>query len=111
MLPVLDTLSSLLSQQHDTLPYGAHVSTMQFPIKVDDVFINVKVEMERIKNWAPKTEVVYRGKLFTDIAKIEINPSNGKVFRVVSEHFKNQESLFSNVFINDRQLTTYKDLS
>lgn len=111
----LETLSPILSQQYEELPWGNHLSTKDFQLEIDSVSITVSVAMERIKNRVPKAEIVFTGKALTNIATVEITPPNTQVWQAVANHFKSQvtpnpwadgqnEAIFDSVKINGQRI-------
>lgn len=111
----LETLSPLLSQQYEELPWDNHISTKDFQFEIDSVSITVSVEMKRIKNRVPKSEIVFTGKALTNIANVKITPPNTKVWQAVVNHFKSQvipnpwadgqnEAIFDSVKINGQRV-------
>lgn len=90
MSVTLETLSPLLTQQYDDLPWGSHLSEKKFQLELENSAIIVSVVMERIKMPVPKTEVIFLGKAFENHVTVETNSENHRVFQVVKEHFTSQ---------------------
>lgn len=111
MSVTLETLPLFISQQYSELPWESHLSTKEWQLEVDNSAIIVSIAMDRIQNWIPKAEIIYKGKIFTNVAIVKISPPNEQVIQAVANHFKNQvmpnplennqdEPLFALVAIN-----------
>ena len=115
MSVTLETLPLFISQQYSELPWGRHSSNKNFKLEVDNSTIIVSIGMDRVQNWIPKAEIIYKGRIFTNIATVNISPPNAQVIQVVANHFRNQvmpnpmknnkdEPLFDSVVINRQQV-------
>jgi hypothetical protein len=101
----LETLSSSLLNQYKELPWENYSLTKSFQLKIGNKAVTVLAAMKRIKNHVPETEIVFTGKIFANIADIEINPLNLQVWRAVVNHFESQvdgqkQAIFDFVKIN-----------
>lgn len=115
MTTTLEELSPLLFKQYDELPWISHKSRNNIQLEIDQKIINITIEMERIKNYVPKTEIVFSGSAFTNTANVNVNPPILRVMQTVHNHFRNlvrpdpsnggqNKSVFDFILINGQRL-------